>query len=191
MRRRRSSAAVAGASASAWITAATLAGQATVGVPGSRQPRPPSAARITPLPEAEWTAEQRALVAKVAPKGDADSALRTLVRVPALVQGVMPYTAYLTTDSTLPPRVRHLLILRTAWLCGNDVLWSRYASGLTADERRRVAQGPSAAGWSDGRQGTAPHGRRAVPAVVVVGGDVGRRSLLPTTCTASWTSSRP
>ena len=128
---------------------ATLAGQATVGVPGSRQPRPPSAARITPLPEAEWTAEQRALVAKVAPKGDADSALRTLVRVPALVQGVMPYTTYLTTDSTLPPRVRHLLILRTAWLCGNDVLWSRYASGLTADERRRVAQGPSAAGWSD------------------------------------------
>ena len=127
----------------------TLAGQATVGVPGSRQPRPPAAARIPPLPEAEWTAEQRALVAKAAPKGDADSALRTLVRVPALVQGVMPYTTYLTTDSTLPPRVRHLLILRTAWLCGNDVLWSRYASGLTADERRRVAQGPSAAGWSD------------------------------------------
>ena len=31
-------------------------------VPGSRQPRPPAAARIPPLPEAEWTAEQRALV---------------------------------------------------------------------------------------------------------------------------------
>ncbi len=41
------------------------------------------------------------------------------------------------------------MILRTAWLCGSDVLWSRYASGLTPDERRRVAQGVSATGWSD------------------------------------------
>ena len=121
-----------------------LAGQAIVGAPGNRQPRPPSAARIAPLPEAEWSAEQRELA-----KARGGSAVRTLVRLPALVQAVAPYTTYLSTESTLAPRVRHLLILRTAWLCGSDVLWSRYASGLTPDERRRVAQGVSATGWSD------------------------------------------
>ena len=130
-------------------TAPIWGGQATVGPPGSRQPRPPSAARIAPLPESEWTAEQRAVVAKVAPAGAGDPAIGTLVRLPALVQAVAPYTRYLTEESTLPPRVRHLLILRTAWLCGNDVLWSRYASGLPAEERRRVAQGVSAPGWSE------------------------------------------
>jgi alkylhydroperoxidase family enzyme len=130
------------------ITAATLLAQATIGEPGSRQPRPPTAARIAPLPEAEWTPEQRALVTKVAP-GGADPALRTLIRLPALVQAVTPYTTYLAGESTLTPRVRHLLILRTAWLAGSDLLWSRYASGLPADERRRVAQGVSAAGSSD------------------------------------------
>jgi alkylhydroperoxidase family enzyme len=138
----------AGVVASAWIAAVALDAQVTIGEPGGRQPRPPSAARIAPLPEAEWTPEQRAAVAKVADAG-ADPALRTLIRLPALVQAVAPYTTYLAGESTLPSRVRHLLILRTAWLTGNDPLWARYASGLTADERRRVAHGVSAAGWSD------------------------------------------
>ena len=133
-------------------TAPIRGGQAIVGAPGSRQPRPPAAARIAPLPESEWTAEQRAVIAKVAPAGATDPAIGTLVRLPALVQAVAPYTRYLTEDSTLPPRVRHLLILRTAWLCGNDVLWSLHASGLPADERRRVAQGVSASGWSEADQ---------------------------------------
>ena len=134
-----------GIAAGAWMTA-VVAGQATIAPPGSRQPRPPAAARIAPLPESEWTAEQRAAVGKAAP---GDPALGILVRLPALVQAVAPYTRYLTSESTLAPRVRHLLILRTAWLCGNDVLWSLYAPGLPADERRRVAQGVSASGWSD------------------------------------------
>jgi alkylhydroperoxidase family enzyme len=131
------------------LTAPVVGSQATVGAPGNRQPRPPSTARITPLPEADWTADQRAVVAKVAPGGPTDPAIKTLVRLPALVQAVTPYTRYLTTESTLPPRVRHLLILRTAWLCGNDVIWSLHASGLPAEERRRVAQGMSAPGWSE------------------------------------------
>jgi alkylhydroperoxidase family enzyme len=140
--------AAAGAVASV-IAGATLIGQVSVGLAGGRQPRPPSVARIPPLPDAEWSAEQRELMAKVAPKGAADPALRTLVRLPALVQAVAPYTTYLSAESTLAPRVRHLLILRTAWLCGSDVLWSRFASGLTPDERRQVAQGVAAPGWSD------------------------------------------
>jgi alkylhydroperoxidase family enzyme len=62
----------------------------------------------------------------------------------------MPYTIYLTEESSLPARERHLLILRTAWLCGSEVLWSRQTGALTPTERRRVAEGASAAGWSRG-----------------------------------------
>jgi alkylhydroperoxidase family enzyme len=126
-----------------------LAGQVTVEMPGSRQPRA-AARRIAPLPEAEWTDEQRQLAAKFARGGPADNALRTLLRLPALVDAVMPYTIYLTEESSLPARERHLLILRTAWLCGSEVLWSRQTGALTPTERRRVAEGASAAGWSRG-----------------------------------------
>lgn len=124
-----------------------LAAQTAVDMPGSRQPRAP-APRITPLPEAEWSDEQRKLAVKFARPGPADNALRTLLRLPALVEAVMPYTIYLTEESTLPARERHLLILRTAWLTGSEALWARHAGALTSAERRRVAEGAAANGWS-------------------------------------------
>ena len=109
-------------------------------------------ARVPPLPEAEWTDEQRALIARYAPNGNPGNALRTLVRVPALADRVFPFMHYLTRDSTLSPRHRTILILRTAWLTQSANLWATHASragesGLTADEVRRVAEGP-AEGWS-------------------------------------------
>jgi alkylhydroperoxidase family enzyme len=122
--------------------------QVAVDPPGSHQPRPPASARIAPLPETQWTAEQREIVSTFE-RGLADPGLRTLVRVPALARAIAPYTQYLVEESTLPPRVRHLLILRTAWLTGSDALWSRYVSGLPAVERRRVAEGPAVSGWSE------------------------------------------
>jgi 4-carboxymuconolactone decarboxylase len=126
-----------------------VAAQVAVDAPGSRQPRPPASARIAPLPEPEWTAEQREIVTTFERGGSADNGLRTLVRVPALARAIAPYTHYLVEESTLAPRVRHLLMLRTAWLTGSDAVWSRYATGLPAAERRRVAEGPAAPGWSD------------------------------------------
>ena len=109
-------------------------------------------ARVPPLPEAEWTDAQRALVEKYAPDGHPGNALRTLIRVPALADRVFPFMRYLTRDSTLSPRHRVILILRTAWLTQNANLWATHASragesGLTAEEVRRVAEGP-AEGWS-------------------------------------------
>ena len=109
-------------------------------------------ARVPPLPEAEWTDAQRALVEKYAPDGHPGNALRTLIRVPALADRGFPFIRYLTRDSTLSPRHRVILILRTAWLTQNANLWATHASragesGLTAEEVRRVAEGP-AEGWS-------------------------------------------
>ena len=107
--------------------------------------------RVAPLPEAEWTAEQRAVVERYAPDGGAGNALRTLARLPVLADRVMPFLTYVSNDSTLSPRHRALLILRTAWLAQNGYQWSSHAGrsdhGLTADEVRGIAEG-SGEGWS-------------------------------------------
>ena len=107
--------------------------------------------RVPPLPESAWTAEQRAAVERYAPDGDPGNALRTLVRFPVLADRVMPLLTWVTGDSTLSPRRRALLVLRTAWLAQNGYLWSSQAGradhGLTAEEVRRVAEGGDE-GWS-------------------------------------------
>jgi alkylhydroperoxidase family enzyme len=133
-------------------TAVTAGAQGFVEAPGSRQPRAPATPRIAPLPESQWTDVHRQLVAKYAPDGRVTNGLRTLLNLPPLVDAVMPYTLYLAGESSLTPRHRELLILRGAWLGGNQPIWAFHAprartAGLTAAEIRRVAEGPDAAGW--------------------------------------------
>ena len=108
--------------------------------------------RIPPLPATEWSAEQRALVERYAPEVRIGNAFRTMLRVPELVEAVMPFVLFTSIDSTLPPRHRELLILRTAWLCQSSYLWADHAptartAGITPAELRRIAEGPDAAGW--------------------------------------------
>ena len=131
--------------------------RAITGAPGSVIPaRRLAEPRVPPLPESEWTDEHRALVARYAPDGNAGNALRTLLRVPALADRVFPVLNYVSNDSTLSPRHRTLLILRSAWLTQNGNLWATHASradaaGLTPEEVLRVAQGPispNSVGWS-------------------------------------------
>ena len=109
--------------------------------------------RVPPLPETEWTDEQRALVETYAPDGNPGNALRTLIRVPALADRVFPFMGYIARDSTLSPRHRAMLILRTAWLTQSANIWATHAShagesGLSAAEVQQVAEGP-AEGWSE------------------------------------------
>ena len=117
---------------------------------GVDRPRVP---RVPPLPEAEWTDEQRALVEKYAPNGNPGNALKTLIRVPTLADTIFPLLTYVADASTLSPRHRMMLILRTAWLTQSANLWATHASrasdmGLTDEEVLRVAQGPGE-GWSE------------------------------------------
>ena len=109
-----------------------------------------SVARVSPLSESEWTTEQREIIERYAPDGNPGNALRTLARVPALANRILPFLTYVAEDSTLSPRHRSLLILRTAWLTQSENHWATYASrgSLTPDEVLRVAQGPDE-GWSE------------------------------------------
>src|SRR3954470_21400635 len=143
--------AVAAAAAIA-LTVARTAAQSAIEAPGARRPAPPTRPRIAPVPEAQWTDVQRQLVAKYARDGHADNAMRTLLNVPEIVDGLWPYTNYLSEESTLSPRHRELLILRVAWLCGSDPLWATHAArarraGLTNADIRYIADGPERAGW--------------------------------------------
>ena len=127
-----------------------LAGaQGVVDPPGARRPVALTAPRVQPLPEAEWTDAQRQLVVRFTRDGKADNALKTLLRVPELVEAVMPYTTYLAAESSISPRHRQLLILRVAWLTGNEPLWATHAPrarayGLDEAAVRRIAEGPEA-----------------------------------------------
>jgi alkylhydroperoxidase family enzyme len=119
--------------------------------PTDRQPASLSKPRISPLAEAEWQPVHKELIAKVSPKRRVGNQLGTLLRIPRIVEGAMPFTNYLTDDSSLTPRHRHILILRTAWLCGSQAIWSSQATrarseGMTAEEIRGLAAGPDAPG---------------------------------------------
>ena len=107
--------------------------------------------RVAPVPENQRTDEQRTIAAKFSSSG-IPNAVATYLHHPALADHVFPYERYASSDSTLPPRHRALVGLRTAWLTRSNYLWAHRAAesrraGFTSGEFTRVAQGPDAAGW--------------------------------------------
>ncbi len=121
--------------------------------PGGTRPVPLTEPRIPPLDESQWTDRHRAVVAEYAPDGRVGNGLATLLHVPDLVEAIMPFVRFLSDESSLDDRYRALLVLRTAWLAQNQYVWARFATlareaGLTNDEIRQTAEGPTAGGWS-------------------------------------------
>jgi len=117
--------------------------------PGDKAPVRLKTPRIQPVADAQMTDAQRQTAAKYA---RTDNGFRTLLNLPQAADGATPMTAYLTNDSTLTPRHRAILILRTAWLTQNDPLWGEYTAqaikwGLTAQDLHRIAEGPLAQMW--------------------------------------------
>jgi alkylhydroperoxidase family enzyme len=107
--------------------------------------------RMSPVPEAQRTDEQKAIATEFAPSEMAN-AVGTLLAYPALARRIFPHDRYITMESTLAPRHRALLGLRTAWLARSNYLWAHRAAlarraGLTDADLRRIAQGPEAPGW--------------------------------------------
>ncbi|MCY3845603.1 MAG: PQQ-dependent sugar dehydrogenase [Acidobacteria bacterium] len=103
-------------------------------------------ARVPPLAEGDWTADQRAFVERYEAEGHSANVVRTLARVPALGDRVLPFNRYIAAESTLSPRHRAILILRAAWLAQSGNIWATHASraaeaGLTADEVLGIAMG--------------------------------------------------
>jgi AhpD family alkylhydroperoxidase len=81
--------------------------------------------------------------------------LDTLARHPDLARAFLTFNHHLLFASTLPPRTRELVVLRTAVICGcafereqHEIIARR--EGLDDGTIARIAEGPDAAGWTPG-----------------------------------------
>jgi 4-carboxymuconolactone decarboxylase len=108
--------------------------------------------RISPVDEPQRSGQQRAVAARFAASG-MTNLVATYLHHAAMAEALLPYEHYLSNDSTLPPRHRALMHLRTAWLTRSEYLWAHHArralrSGVTRAELARIAEGPDANGWN-------------------------------------------
>lgn len=112
--------------------------------------------RIPALTVSEAPPEAREMLEKLRP-GDGRPVLNifaTLAHHPDLLRRWLVFGNHVLGKSTLTPRQRELLILRTGWLCRAEYEWAQHAliarlSDITDEEIRRVADGPDAPGWSE------------------------------------------
>jgi AhpD family alkylhydroperoxidase len=109
---------------------------------------------LTPLPAEEWDDRTRAALASVVPKDRRDpesagNALATMARHPELAAKFLPFSTYLTADSTLPARLRELVILRVAHHHGCVYEWVHHgaigkAAGLSDADVEAARTGEAA-----------------------------------------------
>jgi alkylhydroperoxidase family enzyme len=94
------------------------------------------------------------VLGRVARDGRVLNIYATLARHPKLLKRWSVFGAHVLFRSTLPPRERELLILRTGWLCRSEYEWGQHViiakrEGVTDEEIARVKDGPDAAGWAE------------------------------------------
>jgi alkylhydroperoxidase family enzyme len=126
---------------------------------------PPPAARLDPIPFAEWDeATRTALLAHLRRPELYLSGAPDAPPMPVVMElfahhvpvgdTFMAFTDTLAgAASTLDPAVRELLILRVAWRTGSGYEWNQHhrmggEAGLTAAQLAAVSEGPSDPVWS-------------------------------------------
>jgi len=87
-------------------------------------------ARLQPVAQDALTDDQRALTTTYSRAFGTGADFRTLLMHPEAVKGVLPFANYILRESTLTPRHRDLLILRTAWNTRSAYLWSKHERGV-------------------------------------------------------------
>lgn len=111
--------------------------------------------RVPLTTSADWDDDSRPLLEGIERNsGRILNIFRTLAHHPKLLKRWTVFGNHVLYGSTLPPRERELIILRTGYLCGSGYEWAQHAeiarrSGLTDTEIERIALGPTAAGWSE------------------------------------------
>lgn len=106
--------------------------------------------RLRPLPADEWPAALDEIKQRLGtPLLNIHS---TMAHHPALVEAWMPYRYHIVRDSSLKPRHRELLVLRTAVNCAAGYEWEHHIvrgreAGLSDQEIERVKDGSDADGW--------------------------------------------
>lgn len=113
--------------------------------------------RIPPISLADADPDTRSLLERLSRlRGDDATVLNvfgTLAQHPTLLREWLGFATYTLTKSTLEPRVRELVVLRTGWRTGSQYEWGQHVVvarrvGITDTEVARVADGPDAPGWT-------------------------------------------
>ncbi|WKG03410.1 carboxymuconolactone decarboxylase family protein [Mycolicibacterium sp. HK-90] len=109
---------------------------------------------LTPLPAEGWDDQVREALASTVPPerrhpDKVGNALSTLVRHPVLAGAFLPFNTYLQLSSTLPERIRELVILRTAFRLGCTYEWGHHSAlarriGMTEAEVEAAGTGCAA-----------------------------------------------
>jgi 4-carboxymuconolactone decarboxylase len=122
--------------------------------------------RLPPMPPSEWSPEVREMLAgtqqKVAGLEGGErreptqvlAILRTLAYHPRLMKPFLGFATAIAQQGALSRRESELLALRASWNAQSDFEWGhhvKYAqvAGLSDAEIARIAEGPSARGWSE------------------------------------------
>lgn len=107
--------------------------------------------RVAPLSKEQATPAQQAMLAS---RPDFNI-YKTLAHNVDLYNRWSPLGQFILNGSSLPPREREIVMLRMGWLCQSEYEWAQHAriakaqAGLTNDDVHRIAEGPTAAGWSE------------------------------------------
>ncbi len=105
--------------------------------------------KIHPLEPQEWSADLADVLGFL---GKPLNIHRMMAHHPDLLKAWMPFRNHVVGSSSLSPRQRELIILRTAHNCQADYEWQHHverglAAGLSQGEIDRVREGPCAGGW--------------------------------------------
>ena len=104
--------------------------------------------RIQPVQDDEATDEQREILAAASVSGRPPlNVQRTTAQHPDLARARQAFSSHIMRETSLLPRHRELLILRTGWNCQSEYEFAQHARygrsvGLSDEEIRRVAAGP-------------------------------------------------
>src|SRR5262249_39098464 len=109
--------------------------------------------RVRPLDESEWTDEVREVLPQLSGSGRILNIFTTLARHPKLLKRWLVFANHIMVKSTLPPRDRELLILRTGYRCKSEYEWGQHVAigrqvGLSEEEIRRITKGPDEPEWT-------------------------------------------
>jgi alkylhydroperoxidase family enzyme len=124
-----------------------------------------STPRIPPLPPKEWPPEMREALAVLYPSNARHprpvqegrpkglNALGTLAQHPELARAYHTFNGHVLFATSLSTRQREVLVLRVAAVRDSEYEWEQHAvlagdNGIDEDEVARIAEGPSAPGWS-------------------------------------------
>jgi 4-carboxymuconolactone decarboxylase len=115
--------------------------------------------RIPPLPREKWTDEAREVFAfwgepDAWEKGSRTNILMVMANHPKLGMAYNHWGKHFLIDSTLPPRPRELVVMRTSWHLKAAYEWHFHVGyclnlGMTLDEIKAIVTGPDAPNWND------------------------------------------